>query len=103
MNAAPDLSTLVDQPFELLRELERRSRAAIAGKGTGEVPEEWTGIGFRIGQESFVADREQVREVLMLPETMTRGPVAKRWLLGNVTYIGSWLTTVASTPDSGVT
>ena len=82
MNAAPDLSTLVEQPFELLRELERRSRAAIAGKGTGEIPEEWTGIGFRIGQESFVADREQVREVLMLPDAMTRVPGAKRWLLG---------------------
>lgn len=82
MNTAAELSTLVEQPFALLRELERRSRAAIAGKTTGDIPEEWTGIGFRIGQEHFVADREQVREVLMLPETMTRVPGAKRWLLG---------------------
>lgn len=82
MNAATELATLVDQPFELLREMERRSRAAIAGKTTGEIPEEWVGIGFNIGQENFVADRDQVREVLMLPESMTRVPGAKRWLLG---------------------
>jgi len=82
MNAIADLAALVEQPFELLRELERRSRAAVAGKGTGDVSEEWVGIGFRIGQENFVADRNQVREVLMLPDTMTRVPGANRWLLG---------------------
>jgi twitching motility protein PilI len=82
MNAIADLAALVEQPFELLRELERRSRAAVAGKGTGDVSEEWVGIGFRMGQENFVADRNQVREVLMLPDTMTRVPGANRWLLG---------------------
>ena len=82
MNAATELAALVEQPFELLREMERRSRAAVAGKTTGEIPEEWVGIGFSIGQENFVADRDQVREVLMLPESMTRVPGARRWLLG---------------------
>lgn len=82
MNAGADLAALVEQPFELLRELERRSRAAVAGKGSGEILEEWVGIGFRLGQENFVADRDQVREVLMLPDSMTRVPGAKRWLLG---------------------
>ena len=82
MSANPDLAALVEQPFELLKELERRSRAALAGKGTGDLPEEWVGVGFRIGQENFVADRHQVREVLMMPESMTRVPGAKRWLLG---------------------
>ncbi|MDP6993145.1 MAG: chemotaxis protein CheW, partial [Woeseiaceae bacterium] len=82
MNATPKLSSLVEQPFELLKELERRSRAAIAGKTSGGIAEEWTGIGFRIGQEFFVADRDQIREVLMLPESMTRVPGAKRWLMG---------------------
>ena len=82
MSAAPDLAALVDQPFELLREIERRSRAAVAGKSSGEVSDEWVGVGFRIGQENFVADRHQVREVLMLPESLTRVPGAKRWLLG---------------------
>jgi twitching motility protein PilI len=82
MNAATDLGALVEQPFQLLRELERRARAAVAGKGTGDLTDEWVGIGFRIGQENFVADRDQVREVLMLPDSMTRVPGAKRWLLG---------------------
>ncbi len=82
MNEAVNLESLVEQPFALLQEMEQRSRAAVAGKSTGELPSEWVGIGFRIGQEQFVADRDQVREVLMLPDTMTRVPGAKRWVLG---------------------
>ena len=82
MAKTPQLAALIERPFELLQELERRSRAAFAGQGSGGLPEEWVGIGFRIGQEQFVASRDQVREVLMLPEQMTRVPGAKRWLLG---------------------
>jgi twitching motility protein PilI len=82
MNSSNELAALVEKPFELLQELERRSRQAIAGQGSSGLPAEWVGIGFRIGQEQFVANREQVREVLMLPENMTRVPGAKRWMLG---------------------
>lgn len=82
MDTSADLTALVEQPFALLQELERRSRAAIAGQGSGALPAEWVGIGFRIGQEQFVANRDEVREVLMLPDSMTRVPGAKRWLLG---------------------
>jgi twitching motility protein PilI len=82
MAKTPQLVALIERPFELLQELERRSRAGIAGQGSGGMPEEWVGIGFRIGQEQFVASRDQVREVLMLPEQMTRVPGAKRWILG---------------------
>jgi len=82
MNTSADLAALIEQPFDLLQELERRSRAAVAGISTDEMSTEWVGVGFRIGQEQFVASREQVREVLMLPEGMTRVPGAKRWLLG---------------------
>ncbi len=82
MNDAVDLATLIEQPFELLQEMERRSRAAHAGQGASGTPTEWVGVGFRIGEEQFVADREQVREVLMLPESMTRVPGATRWMLG---------------------
>jgi twitching motility protein PilI len=81
MSAPQDLAALIEQPFELLAEIERRSREAHGGGTTG-VPSEWVGVGFRIGDEHFVASREQVREVLMLPESMTRVPGAKRWLLG---------------------
>jgi twitching motility protein PilI len=82
MSGSADLATLVEQPFELLKEMELRSRAAHAGLGSGDVASEWVGVGFRIGEEQFVASRDQVREVLMLPDSMTRVPGAKRWLLG---------------------
>jgi twitching motility protein PilI len=86
-----DLAALVEHPFELLQEMERRSRAAHAGQGAGAAPEEWVGVGFRIGEEPFVAARDQVREVLMLPDTMTRVPGAKRWLLGIANLRGQLL------------
>ena len=82
MSASVALKDLVEQPFDLLKEMERRSRVAVAGQTDGELPSEWVGVGFRIGDEHFVADRNQVREVLMLPSTMTRVPGARRWLLG---------------------
>ncbi len=82
MATAVDLASLVKQPFELLREIERRSAAAQTGGVASAVSSEWVGVGFRIGEEQFVSSREQVREVLMLPDTMTRVPGAKRWLLG---------------------
>jgi twitching motility protein PilI len=82
MSSSADLATLVDQPFELLQEMELRSRAALVGQGAGSLPSEWVGVGFRIGDDRFVANREQVREVLMLPDSMTRVPGSNRWLLG---------------------
>jgi twitching motility protein PilI len=82
MNGGAELAALVEQPFELLQELERRSRAAMAGQEAGSLAAEWVGIGFRIGLEQFVANRDEVREVLMLPEAMTRVPGARSWMLG---------------------
>jgi twitching motility protein PilI len=82
MSAPVELVSLVKQPFELLREIERRSITAHSGASGAAMPSEWVGIGFRIGDEQFVASREQVREVLMLPDSMSRVPGAKRWLLG---------------------
>jgi twitching motility protein PilI len=82
MSGSVDLATLVKQPFELLAEIERRSRQAHSGQSGSAMPAEWVGVGFRIGEEQFVASREHVREVLMLPDDMTRVPGARRWLLG---------------------
>lgn len=82
MSKAVELGSLVEQPFELLREIERRSASAQTGGAGTTGSAEWVGVGFRIGEEQFVANREHVREVLMLPESMTRVPGAKRWLLG---------------------
>ena len=82
MSEVVELASLVKQPFELLREIERRSSQAQAGGSSDALQAEWVGIGFRIGEEQFVSSRDQVREVLMLPDAMSRVPGAKRWLLG---------------------
>ena len=82
MSKAVELASLIKQPFELLREIERRSAQAQSGDSSGALPAEWVGVGFRIGEEQFVSNRDQVREVLMLPDAMSRVPGAKRWLLG---------------------
>jgi twitching motility protein PilI len=82
MSEVVELASLVKQPFELLREIERRNSQAQAGGSSGAIPDEWVGVGFRIGEEQFVSNRDQVREVLMLPDAMSRVPGAKRWLLG---------------------
>jgi twitching motility protein PilI len=94
MSAPAELASLVRQPFELLREIERRSASVHSGAAGSAMPAEWVGIGFRIGEEQFIASREQVREVLMLPDAMTRVPGAKRWLLGIANLRGHLLTLV---------
>jgi twitching motility protein PilI len=77
------LRTLQEHPFELLREIERRSRAAAAGAhGDDAGLVEWVGVGFRLGNESFVVPRDEVREVLMVPPSITRVPGAKSWVRG---------------------
>ena len=91
MSGSADLAALVEEPFALLQEMEHRSRAAHSGHGVGSLPAEWVGVGFRIGEEQFVASREQVREVLMLPDAVTRVPGAKRWLLGIANLRGQLL------------
>jgi twitching motility protein PilI len=87
------LQALVGQPFELLVELERRAKAAIAARdGASAVADEWVGIGFRLGAEQFVTGRSDVREVLPVPEHVTRVPGAKPWLRGIANVRGQLLT-----------
>jgi twitching motility protein PilI len=78
-----DLRSLKQHPFDLLQELESRGKAALAGaKGEDVNVEEWVGIGFRLVDESFIVARDEIREVLMLPELITRVPGAKSWVRG---------------------
>jgi len=100
---------MIQQPFELLLEMERRARLAISARdGADQVSEEWVGIGFRLGTENFVTARTSVREILPLPESVTRVPGAKSWLRGIANVRGQLLTVVdlkaflgagSSTPD----
>lgn len=89
------LGTFSAEPFELLLELERRAHAAIARREGGDrEAAEWVGVAFRLGAESFVAARSDVREVLPVPEQMTRVPGAKSWLRGISNVRGQLLTIV---------
>jgi twitching motility protein PilI len=81
--AGNDLRALKEHPFEVLRELERRTRVAVTGGPGDDVgAEEWVGVGIRLGGERFVVARGEVREVLMVPSSITRVPGAKPWVRG---------------------
>ena len=78
-----NLRSLRDRPFELLKELEKSSRNV----GAGSAPEspsgqEWVGVAFRMGGETFLVAREETREVLGYPAAVTRIPGAKSWVKG---------------------
>jgi twitching motility protein PilI len=86
------LRSLRDRPFELLKELEKRSRAVT----TASVPEasagrEWVGVAFRMGGETFLVAREETREVLGYPAAVTRIPGAKSWVKGLANVRGQLL------------
>lgn len=85
------ISDLLDKPFELLQELERRSRVAASGRGReSSQQEEWVGVGFRVGSTYLVAARDEVREILPFPG-VTKLPGAKPWLLGLANIRGQLL------------
>jgi twitching motility protein PilI len=86
------LRSLRDRPFELLKELERRSRTVT----TANAPEasagrEWVGVACRMGGETFLIAREETREVLGYPAVITRIPGAKSWVKGLANVRGSLL------------
>jgi twitching motility protein PilI len=90
MSQPPSLRELRDRPFELLRELERRSRAAAGGRDDSE-GREWVGVAFRLGAESFLVAREETREVMSLPSNLTRVPGARAWVRGLANVRGQLL------------
>ena len=69
-------------PFDILCDIERRALAAVSGDEAVSDNAEWVGIGIRIGTENFVVDRDEVREVLMMPDTLARVPGARSWVRG---------------------
>ncbi|MEA5445250.1 chemotaxis protein CheW [Gammaproteobacteria bacterium AB-CW1] len=90
------LSDLVDQPFRLLQELDRRCRQAAAGRqqeATLETGDEWVGVGMRMGEHNILVPREEVREVLPMPD-LARVPGARAWLLGLANVRGQLLSVV---------
>lgn len=89
------LKPLRDQPFELLRELERLARVAMTGKGRDVgTDREWVGVAFRLGSENFLVAREETREVLGFPTMLTRVPGARSWIRGIANVRGQLLPVV---------
>jgi twitching motility protein PilI len=90
-----DTSRLVEwreRPFELLQEMERRSRiAAASGEATSSDAQEWVGIGCLLGNERFLVARADVREVMMMPTNITRVPGARDWVAGLANLRGQLL------------
>ncbi len=92
MSDAPPLESLRDQPFELLRELERRARAVSAQPGQdGASEREWVGVALRMAGDLYLVAREETREVLGVPAGMTRVPGAKPWIKGLANVRGQLL------------
>jgi twitching motility protein PilI len=86
------LRSLRDRPFELLKELEKRSRAVVVGSTPeASVGREWVGVAFRMGGETFLVAREETREVLGYPAAVTRIPGAKAWVKGLANVRGQLL------------
>ena len=90
------LSDLVNQPFRLLKELDRRCRQAAAGRqqeAALETGDEWVGVGLRIGDLNVLVERDEVREVLTVPP-LARVPGARSWLRGLANVRGQLLSVV---------
>ncbi len=77
--------------FELLRDIERRSRANAQGLPEQlEIQTTWAGIGFRVGDARLVAPLGVIREILTSP-VLTRVPGAKTWMKGIANVRGNLL------------
>lgn len=86
------LKSLRDRPFELLAELERRGRTVSAQLGQENIAgREWVGVALRMSGETFLAAREETREVLGVPSGLTRVPGAKPWIKGLANVRGQLL------------
>lgn len=76
------LRELRDRPFELLLALEAQTVATLPPTGVAAAGDEWVGVAFRLGNETFLAAREETREVLAVPPQLTRVPGARPWVRG---------------------
>ena len=86
------LKSLRDRPFELLAELERRGRVVSTRAGR-ETPSEreWVGVALRMAGELYLVARDETREVLGMPNAVTRVPGARPWLKGLANVRGQLL------------
>ncbi|MGD8575700.1 MAG: chemotaxis protein CheW [Thiohalophilus sp.] len=82
-------AVLSQEPFQLLRDIESRSRQLALGLPQKvEVRRTWSGIGFRLGDQFLVSPTDEVVEVLKFP-SLTRVPSALSWVKGIANIRGS--------------
>ncbi|HEY7740608.1 MAG TPA: chemotaxis protein CheW [Steroidobacteraceae bacterium] len=91
MQPEPTLRALRDRPFELLLALEKRARDVAAGAREGAAAQEWIGVAFRMGGETFLVERDEAREVMGVPSPITRVPGARQWIMGLANVRGQLL------------
>lgn len=73
---------MIRTPFDILAEYERRSLAhAVVPQAREASPDQWRGVGYRVGQRRLVSNFGEVVEIVPLPP-MTPVPGAQPWLLG---------------------
>jgi len=78
-------------PILLLQDIENRSRANARGLPQQKVvKDEWSGIGFRVGDLLMVAPLGHVVEILTYPD-LSRVPGAKSWVMGIANIRGNLL------------
>ncbi|KPW41807.1 chemotaxis protein CheW [Pseudomonas tremae] len=68
--------------FELLLDMDRRCRSLAAGLPLQEAhQQDWVGIGFRMGEQRFVAPIREIAEILHEPRHAVM-PGVKSWVSG---------------------
>lgn len=68
--------------FELLLDIDRRCRLLVADQpASGDRLQQWSGIGFRVAGQWFVAPMGEVAEVLREPRS-SRVPGVQPWVCG---------------------
>ena len=87
-------SELRGDPWALLRAMEQRALSSAEAADEGLAAREWVGIGFRLGDEHFLAPREEVREIVACPAKLARVPGARSWVAGLASLRGQLLTVV---------
>lgn len=88
------LAALREQPFALLREMEQRASRVAGEQGEAPGTRDWVGIGFRLGDERFLAPRDEIREIVACPAALARVPGAKDWVAGLISIRGQLLTVI---------
>ena len=77
--------------FELLLEIDQRCRSLAAGLVPAQAQlDTWSGIGFRIGEQCFVAPMGEIAEILHEPR-FTLLPGVKPWVKGVANLRGQLL------------